>query len=69
MKKIKLSSKYQISIPKEIRERCSLKSGQEFEVLAYNGRIQLIPIKPINKLAGFLKGKDPSFIREKTERF
>ena len=69
MKKVKLSSKFQISIPKEVRERYQLKSGQEFEIFVYDGRIQLVPLRPIEAYQGFLAGKDPSFEREKKERF
>ncbi len=58
MKAVKLSSKYQIVIPKKIRESFDLNVGQKIQVLSYNERIVLIPIKPIKQLRGFLKGME-----------
>ncbi len=42
-----VSSKYQIVIPKEIRESMGIVSGQKIQMIAYRNRIKLIPIKPI----------------------
>jgi AbrB family looped-hinge helix DNA binding protein len=51
-----ISPKYQIVIPKEIREEVSLRSGQLVQVLVKNGVITLIPDRPLSSLRGFLKG-------------
>ncbi|MDR1895013.1 MAG: AbrB/MazE/SpoVT family DNA-binding domain-containing protein, partial [Spirochaetales bacterium] len=59
-----LSSKYQVVIPKEVRETIGLKAGASFEVIPYSNRIELIPIKPIKKLKGVLKGIDTNIIRD-----
>lgn len=59
-----ISSKFQLVIPKEIREKAGIKAGEHFEVIAYEGRIELIPIGPVNKLKGFLKGISTSIERE-----
>ncbi|MDR2706799.1 MAG: AbrB/MazE/SpoVT family DNA-binding domain-containing protein [Planctomycetaceae bacterium] len=64
MNKVTLSNKYQISIPKEIREKIGLKAGVSFEIIAYSNRIELVPIKPIKNLKGILKGIDTNIIRE-----
>jgi AbrB family looped-hinge helix DNA binding protein len=59
-----LSPKFQVVIPKAVRERLGLLPGQRLQVLAYDDRIELIPVRPIRKLRGFLKGIDVSVPRE-----
>jgi AbrB family looped-hinge helix DNA binding protein len=59
-----VSSKYQIVIPKEIRESMGIVSGQKIQMIAYRNRIELIPIKPIAQMRGFLKGIDTEVVRE-----
>ncbi len=61
---VTLSDEYQLVIPKEIRETIGLKAGTSFEVISYNNRIELIPIKPIKKLKGIFKGINTDIIRE-----
>ncbi|MSR77947.1 MAG: AbrB/MazE/SpoVT family DNA-binding domain-containing protein [Candidatus Omnitrophica bacterium] len=68
MSAVTISPKFQVVIPKEIREVMHLKSGQKVEVICYDNRIQLIPIRPMKELQGFLKGMDTSFVREKKNR-
>jgi len=48
----KLSSKYQVSIPKAIRERLDLKSGQQFTIITRGSIIEMVPIQPIDKARG-----------------
>jgi len=64
MSKVRISSKYQIVIPKNIRESANLKAGSILEVLTYGNRIELIPVDSVKKLRGFLKGTDTSILRE-----
>jgi AbrB family looped-hinge helix DNA binding protein len=64
MNKVTLSNKYQVIIPKEVREKIGLKVGVSFEVITYSNRIELVPIKPMKNLKGILKGIDTSIIRE-----
>lgn len=59
-----VSSTYQIVIPKEIRESMGIVSGQKIQMIAYCNRIELIPIKPIVQMRGFLKGIDTEVVRE-----
>lgn len=68
MTNVTLSSKFQIVIPKEIREKMHLNSGMKIAIVPYKGRIELIPIKPIEELKGSLKGIDTTIIREKEDR-
>ena len=62
---VTVSPKYQVVIPKEVRESMGIFSGQKIQVLAYQNRIELIPIKPMKKLKGFLKGIDTEVSRDK----
>jgi len=68
MEVVTLSPKYQIVIPKAVREKWNLKAGQKFQVLAYDGRIELVPVMPIESLRGILKGVNVPFEREKKDR-
>ena len=56
MPAVTVSPKYQVVIPKEVRESMGIFSGQKIQVLTYQNRIELIPIKPMKKMKGFLKG-------------
>jgi AbrB family looped-hinge helix DNA binding protein len=61
---VKVSPKYQVVIPKEVRESMGIKPGQEVAVLRYRGRIELIPMSPVKEMRGFLRGLDSSVERE-----
>jgi AbrB family looped-hinge helix DNA binding protein len=65
MTAVTVSPKYQVVIPKEVRESMGIFSGQKIQVLTYRNRIELIPIKPMKKLKGFLKGIDTEVSRDK----
>ena len=47
METVTVSPKFQVVIPKKIRERLKVKKGQKFQVFFFEGRIELIPIKNI----------------------
>jgi AbrB family looped-hinge helix DNA binding protein len=64
MNTVTLSSKFQVVIPKDIRETIGLKAGTSFEVISYANRIELIPIRPMKKLKGILKGIDTNIVRD-----
>jgi len=61
---VKISSKYQLVIPRKIRKSLGIKPGELIKIITYNGRIELIPIGPIEKLNGFLKGIDTKIERD-----
>lgn len=63
-----ISPKYQVVIPKEIREKLHLKSGQKMTVVTKGGVIYYIPEKPLALFKGFLKGMKTEGIREDKER-
>jgi AbrB family looped-hinge helix DNA binding protein len=56
MTSVTVSPKFQIVIPKDIRESMGIFSGQKVQVLTYKNRIELIPLKPMKEMKGFLKG-------------
>jgi AbrB family looped-hinge helix DNA binding protein len=68
MDTVTLSPKYQVVIPKKIRERMKVRKGQKFQVFYFEGRIELIPVRNIKDMRGFLKGIDTSITRKK-DRF
>jgi AbrB family looped-hinge helix DNA binding protein len=61
---VSVSPKYQVVIPKAIRESLDIQPGQKIQVIQYENRIELIPVKPINQTRGFLKGIDTTIERE-----
>jgi len=64
MLSVTVSPKFQVVIPKEVRESMGIVSGQKIQMLTYRNRIELIPIKPMKKLKGFLKGIDTGIERD-----
>ena len=64
MTAVTVSPKYQIVIPKEIRESMGIVSGQKVQIMSYQGRIEVIPLKPMKEMKGFLKGIDTTVARE-----
>ena len=65
MTTVTVSPKFQVVIPKEVRETMGIISGQKVQMLTYGNRIELIPIKPMSKMRGFLKGIDTAVPRDK----
>ena len=64
MRSVTVSPKFQVVIPKEVRDSMGIVSGQKIQVLTYQNRIELIPIKPMKKMKGFLKGIDTDVERD-----
>ncbi len=64
MTSVSVSPKFQIVIPKAIREALNIRPGQKVQVIQYQNRIELIPIMPIERARGFLKGINTSVPRE-----
>jgi AbrB family looped-hinge helix DNA binding protein len=64
MQTVTLSPKYQVVIPKSVRNVLNLRPGQKMQVIEYNGRIEFIPERDIAELRGFLKGINTEFERE-----
>ena len=64
MRAVTVSPKFQVVIPKEVRESMGIISGQKIQMLTYCNRIELIPIKPMSEMKGFLKGIDTEVLRD-----
>ena len=64
MQTVTVSPKFQVVIPREVREALHLRPGQKMRVVEYAGRIELIPERDIADLRGFLKGINTDFERE-----
>ena len=64
MTAVTVSPKFQVVIPKEIRESMGIVSGQKVQIMTYQNRIELIPLKPIKELRGLLKGIDTEIKRD-----
>ncbi len=65
MRAVTVSPKFQIVIPKDVRESMGIVSGQKVQMLTYCNRIELIPIKPMSEMKGILKGIDTEVPRDK----
>jgi AbrB family looped-hinge helix DNA binding protein len=64
MNTVTISPKFQVVIPQQIREAMGLRSGERAQVISFRNRIEIIPLRDIRSLRGYLKGIDTSFTRE-----
>lgn len=64
MDAVRISPKFQVVIPREVREKLHLVPGQKMQVVAYGNRIELIPERDLTEMRGFLKGIDTTVERE-----
>jgi AbrB family looped-hinge helix DNA binding protein len=58
MESIKLSPKFQVVIPRRIRESMHLRAGQRMQIVEFGNRIELVPLRPMKELRGFVKKID-----------
>ena len=65
MEAVKISPKYQVVIPKNLRDSLNLSPGQKVQMMAFEDRIEMIPVRKISEMKGFLKGIDTTVEREK----
>jgi AbrB family looped-hinge helix DNA binding protein len=64
MEVVTISPKFQVVIPRSVRERLNLSPGQKVQALVYDGRVELIPVRPAKALRGFLRGIDTTLARD-----
>ena len=64
MSEVTLSPKYQIVIPREIRQALGLKPGQKIRAMRIGDRIELIPVRPLAEIRGMLSGIDTHVDRD-----
>jgi AbrB family looped-hinge helix DNA binding protein len=53
-----VSPRFQVIIPRKVREALGIRAGHKIQVVPYGDRIELIPIRPVQELRGALKGID-----------
>lgn len=68
MESVSISPKFQVVIPKDIRERFKLKAGEKMVMIPYEGRIEMVLERNIKSMRGFLRGMDTEVKRDRTER-
>ena len=68
MDAVTVSPKYQVVIPRAVRERVRIRPGERLQVIAFDDRIELVLMRPMREMKGFLKGLDASFAREEDDR-
>ena len=64
MDAVTISPKFQVVIPKNVREKLHLVPGQKLQVISFGNRIELIPQRDLGEMRGFLKGIDTTVERE-----
>lgn len=65
MATVTISAKFQVVIPRIIRDSLRLKPGQKLQAILCEDRIELIPVRPMRKMRGFLPGLDTTVARAK----
>jgi AbrB family looped-hinge helix DNA binding protein len=68
METVTVSSKYQVVIPLAVREQMGIQPGERMEVVSFGDRIELIPLRPMREMRGYLAGLDPTFQRDEDDR-
>ena len=63
-----LSSKFQIGIPKDVRERLHLKAGQKISFVEKSGLVHLLPVPTLDALKGLARGANPADYRDRSDR-
>lgn len=64
-----LSSKFQISVPKDVRDEMGWKAGQKFVFVPKGKGVTLVPVPTLEELRGMAKGADPTDYRDRNDRF
>jgi len=68
MEAVTVSPKFQVVIPRAVRERTHIRAGERLQVISYDDRIELVPLRPMRSMRGFLKGFDGRFVRDEDDR-
>jgi AbrB family looped-hinge helix DNA binding protein len=63
-----ISSKYQLVIPRAIREKWNIKPGQKVRLIVFGNRLEVVPVRDIREARGFLKGMNSDIKREEDDR-
>jgi AbrB family looped-hinge helix DNA binding protein len=68
METVKVSKKYQVVIPEKLRDDAKIRPGDKMLVITKHGILQYIPVRPIEKTKGMVKGLDTKVIRDEHDR-
>lgn len=68
MSTVMVSSKFQVVIPREVRKKNRIAVGQQLQVISFDDRIELIPVRKMRSTKGFLRGFDKRFERDEEDR-
>jgi len=68
MDTVTISSKYQMVIPRAIREKWNVKPGQKVRLIIIGNRLEVVPVRDIKEARGFLKGMSSDIDREEDDR-
>ena len=68
MESVTVSTKFQVVIPLKVRQMLHITSGQKMQVIAYNNRIVMMPVRQIQEVRGSLKGMDTAIERDEEDR-
>lgn len=68
METVTISPKFQVVIPKSIREQLRLVPGQKVQAIAIGNRIEFLPVRPARELRGMLRGLDTRVMRDESDR-
>jgi AbrB family looped-hinge helix DNA binding protein len=66
MAEVTVSAEFKVEIPEEIREALKIRPGAKLEVFKLGNRIELVPVRPIQEMRGFLKGIDTTLDRDRS---
>lgn len=64
MTTVTVSPKYQVVIPREVRESLKIRPGDKVQIFEYEGRIEFIPVRKMSSMRGFLRGTDTTVERD-----
>lgn len=67
MNSVTISPKFQVVIPLAVRKKIGVKPGQKMQVITYDNKVILIPVRPIEEARGSLKGMDTDVYREEED--
>jgi AbrB family looped-hinge helix DNA binding protein len=68
MDTVTISEKYQMVIPRAIREKWGIKPGQKVRLIVYGNVLEVVPVRNIKEARGFLKGMSSNVEREEEDR-
>jgi len=68
MDTVTISPKYQVVIPRAIREKWNVKPGQKVRFIIYGNRLEIVPVRDIKAARGFLEGMSSDIERDEEDR-